>query len=131
MDAAVNPEVAAAEKAEAARKEELRKEQVKALAVSTTSSSSLPASMLSLLGKQMLHTTFGCSCTHSMVTIGSSRVSMLKHCLECFIMLLACQSSLSCLCSVVPQPVHELLCYCHPACGNISLAEVLIERSMC
>lgn len=32
MDAAVNPEVAAAEKAEAARKEELRKEQVKALA---------------------------------------------------------------------------------------------------
>ncbi len=55
MDAAVNPEVAAAEKAEAARKEELRKEQVKALAVSTTSSSSLPASMLSLLGKQMLH----------------------------------------------------------------------------
>ena len=34
MDAAVNPEVAAAEKAEAARKEELRKQQVKALAVS-------------------------------------------------------------------------------------------------
>ena len=50
MDAAVNPEVAAAENAEAARKEELRKEQVKALAVSTTSSSrSLPASQLSLL----------------------------------------------------------------------------------
>ena len=34
MDAAVNPEVAAAEKAEAARKEELRKQQAKALAVS-------------------------------------------------------------------------------------------------
>lgn len=33
MDAAVNPEVAAAEKAEAARKEALRTEQVKALAV--------------------------------------------------------------------------------------------------
>ena len=33
MDAAVNPEVAAAEKAEAARKEELRKQQAKALAV--------------------------------------------------------------------------------------------------
>ena len=33
MDAAVNPEVAAAEKAEAARKEELRTQQVKALAV--------------------------------------------------------------------------------------------------
>ena len=33
MDAAVNPEVAAAEKAEAARKEVLRTEQVKALAV--------------------------------------------------------------------------------------------------
>ena len=55
MDAAVNPEVAAAEKAEAARKEELRKEQVKALAVSTTSRLSLPASKLSLLSKQMLH----------------------------------------------------------------------------
>ena len=55
MDAAVNPEVAAAEKAEAARKEELRKEQVKALAVSTTSRPSLPASKLSLLCKQMLH----------------------------------------------------------------------------
>lgn len=55
MDAAVNPEVAAAEKAEAARKEELRKEQVKALAVSTTSRPSLPASKLSLLSKQMLH----------------------------------------------------------------------------
>ena len=37
MDAAVNPEVAAAEKAEAARKEQLRKEQAKALAVSQTS----------------------------------------------------------------------------------------------
>lgn len=37
MDAAVNPEVAAAEKAEAARKEELRTQQVKALAVSATS----------------------------------------------------------------------------------------------
>lgn len=50
MDAAVNPEVAAAEKAEAARKEELRKEQVKALAVSsTTSCSSLPPSKRSLL----------------------------------------------------------------------------------
>ena len=36
MDAAVNPEVAAAEKAEAARKEELRTQQVKALAVSAT-----------------------------------------------------------------------------------------------
>lgn len=35
MDAAVNPEVAAAEKAEAARKEAMRAEQVKALAVST------------------------------------------------------------------------------------------------
>ena len=35
MDATVNPEVAAAEKAEAARKEELRTQQVKALAVST------------------------------------------------------------------------------------------------
>ena len=34
MDAAVNPEVAAAETAEAARREELRKEQAKALAVS-------------------------------------------------------------------------------------------------
>ena len=34
MDAAVNPEVAAAEKVEAARKEQLRKEQAKALAVS-------------------------------------------------------------------------------------------------
>ncbi len=34
MDAAINPEVAAAEKAEAAKKEELRKEQAKALAVS-------------------------------------------------------------------------------------------------
>jgi len=41
--------VAAAEKAEAARKEDLRKEQVKALAVSTTSCSSLPAFKLSLL----------------------------------------------------------------------------------
>ncbi len=49
MNAAVNPEVAAAEKAEAARKEELRKEQVKALAVSTTSSSSQPVSKISLL----------------------------------------------------------------------------------
>lgn len=37
MDAAVNPEVAAAEKAEAARKEELRTQQVKALAVGATS----------------------------------------------------------------------------------------------
>lgn len=37
MDATVNPEVAAAEKAEAARKEELRTQQVKALAVSAAS----------------------------------------------------------------------------------------------
>lgn len=37
MDAAVNPEVAAAEKAEAARKEELRTQQVKALVVGATS----------------------------------------------------------------------------------------------
>ena len=41
MDAAVNPEVAAAEKTEAARKEELRKQQVKALAVSPAASSRL------------------------------------------------------------------------------------------
>ncbi len=41
MDAAVNPEVAAAEKAEAARKEALRTEQVKALAVRVTISSRL------------------------------------------------------------------------------------------
>ena len=38
MDAAVNPEVAAAEKAEAARKEALRTEQVKALAVRVVTS---------------------------------------------------------------------------------------------
>jgi len=75
--------------------------------------------------------TQGCSCTHSMVTIGSSQVSMLKRCLAFFIMLLECQCSLSCLCSVVPQPVRELLCYCHPACGKLSFAELLIKPSMC
>jgi len=56
---------------------------------------------------------------------------MLKRCLAFFIMLLECQCSLSCLCSVVPQPVRELLCYCHPACGKLSFAELLIKPSMC
>ena len=101
MDAAVNPEVAAAEKAEAARKEELRKEQVKALAVSTTTL--LFTACLQALTAQQLNVEFFWLLLYTQH--GDYRQQLSEH----------AQALLSALCHVACMPVQPFL---FVACGS-------------